>query len=364
VAIFSSLVLATSFGFLYDHAGRNANTDALFALLVLLTVVTLWAAHDSPRRLAWLGPLAAATFLLRGMGVLMPLAIVFIVQVVRRADWRHRWLPLMVAGVLFIVPVGAWAWARWQLDQWRFLGPLFTYDFFARSVNVIEGHRGTMFYHLNVLQKNQTVWLAAGIASWLLYPISWPRLRNLMTFWRGDNAVRLVFGAWVAVTLLMPTLIRTKLSWYLNPFYPAFALALAVLFNGGYTHVNAAAGSRRRTVLTALIVLTVGIAETRLLWYSIHRRNLARSTQGFLLAERQRLEGHRVFRDHWDNSEVFVLDALVRAEPREAGSVDEFIQASGADDYWLARSELTHSGLTLVRSQSRQWLYRRTERRQ
>src|SRR5689334_24985753 len=43
VAVFASTALATSFGFLYAHSGRSGNPDALFALLVLLTVVTLWA---------------------------------------------------------------------------------------------------------------------------------------------------------------------------------------------------------------------------------------------------------------------------------------------------------------------------------
>ena len=67
IALLASLILATSFGFLYDHSGRNANTDALFTLLVLLTVVTLWAADQRLWRLVWLGPISAACFLLRGM---------------------------------------------------------------------------------------------------------------------------------------------------------------------------------------------------------------------------------------------------------------------------------------------------------
>ena len=65
VALAASLVLATTFGFIYDHAGRSGNTDALFTLLVLLTVVTLWSSQDRDWRLAWLGPIAAAVFMLK-----------------------------------------------------------------------------------------------------------------------------------------------------------------------------------------------------------------------------------------------------------------------------------------------------------
>jgi 4-amino-4-deoxy-L-arabinose transferase-like glycosyltransferase len=359
VALFASLILATSFGFIYDHAGRNANTDALFALLVLLTVVTLWAADDRPRHLQWLGPVAAATFLLRGMGVLMPLAIVTAVEIRRPVPWRPRVRPLMVAAALFVLPVAAWVWKRWQLDQWQFLGPLFFYDFVARSTRVIEGHRGSPFYHLNVLQRNQFDWLLAVIVAFCLFPFAWARIRPWSTFWRGDDHFKLVVGTWFAVTLLMPTLIRTKLSWYLNPFYPAFALLVATAFVHGLAN-KGTANTTRRFVLAMIVILALGVAESRLIWYSVHRRNLAQSTQGFLLAERENLTGHRVFRTRWDNSEIFVLDALVGAQAREAATPEDFLRDSTPGDYWLARRELQMPELSLVGSQRRQWLYRRT----
>src|SRR5262249_10886795 len=39
VSLMAGLVLATSFAFIHVHSGRSANTDALFTLLVLLTVI-------------------------------------------------------------------------------------------------------------------------------------------------------------------------------------------------------------------------------------------------------------------------------------------------------------------------------------
>jgi 4-amino-4-deoxy-L-arabinose transferase-like glycosyltransferase len=359
VALFASLVLATSFGFLYDHAGRNANTDALFTLLVLLTVVTLWAAERTPWRLGWLGPIMAATFLLRGMGVLMPLAIVCVVEARRQRPWRERVGSLAFAVVLFVAPVAVWMWQRWQLDQWKFLGPLFFYDFVARSLRVIEGHRGTPFYHLNVLQKNQFDWLSAALIACGLFPFAWSTVRPWLGFWRGNDILKLTVGAWVAITLLMPTLIRTKLSWYLNPFYPAFALITAVIFVHALSNKQAASLTRR-VVVGIVIVVALIVAESRLIWYSIHRRNLAQSTQGFLLSEREQLTGHRVFRTHWDNSEMFVLEVLIGADATQAKTVETFLQESTPGDYWLSRSELNMPELAFVESWRRQWLYRRS----
>ena len=120
VGLLAGVVLATSFAFVYVHAGRSGNTDSLFTLLILLTVISLWAARDRPWRIVWVGPLAAAVFLLKGMAVLMPLSIVLAVETWRLAHRRRReWIPVTCALLLFVVPIGAWIWARWQLDQSR-----------------------------------------------------------------------------------------------------------------------------------------------------------------------------------------------------------------------------------------------------
>jgi 4-amino-4-deoxy-L-arabinose transferase-like glycosyltransferase len=133
-ALLGGMVLSATYGFIYVHSGRSANTDAIFTLLVLLTVVTLWSARYHPWRLAWLGPILAAVFLLRGMAVLMPLILAATVLVVGgRQVGQRRWPALTAALLLAIVPVGAWAWARWRLDGWQFLGPMFHYDFVARA---------------------------------------------------------------------------------------------------------------------------------------------------------------------------------------------------------------------------------------
>jgi 4-amino-4-deoxy-L-arabinose transferase-like glycosyltransferase len=125
-ALLSGLVLSATYGFLYVHSGRSANTDALFTLLMLLTVVALWSGHERPWRLAWLGPILAAVFLLRGMAVLMPLILVATALTLGGRESGHRrWPPLAAAAVLGLVPAAAWAWARWRLDGMQFLGPKF-----------------------------------------------------------------------------------------------------------------------------------------------------------------------------------------------------------------------------------------------
>ena len=52
VALLATLVLATTYGFLYVHSGRTANADAPMTLAVTLTAITVWAARGAP----WLMP--------------------------------------------------------------------------------------------------------------------------------------------------------------------------------------------------------------------------------------------------------------------------------------------------------------------
>ena len=374
VALFAGLVLATTFGFVHVHSGRTAETDALFTLLILLTVVALWAEEQQPWHRAWLGPIAAAVFLLRGLAVLMPLAIVLAVLVGRNQTsrqpppGRHQWLlslpslPSISAVMLFVVPVGAWVRGRWRVDQWKFFDQMFSYDFVARSLTVIEEHPGGPFYYLNSLQKNQYDWLLAGVAALALFPIPWQRVRDhLMSLRRGDEGLGVLLGSWAGMTFLIPTVMRTKVPWYLNPFYPVFALGIAWILTRALSQDWDGSSGRRHAVLGMVIVMALGVAEGRLVWYPSHYRNVNDSAQGLLLQEKERLQNHRVFQSNWDRAEIFVASGVVTAERGLADRVETFWRESRPGDCLIAARHLSDPGLVLVRSGRRHALYCRAE---
>jgi len=300
-------------------------------------------------------------FLLKGMAVLMPLSIVLAVEAWRLAHGRRReWIPVTCALLLFVVPIGAWMWARWQLDQSRFLARLFFYDFVGGSFTVLEGHAGGPLYYANVLQKYHYDWLLAGTVAWCLCPMPWSELRRRLGGpWRVTET-SIVLSAWVTMTLLIPTLMQTKNSWYLQPFYPAFALGIAWLVVRGLTHVRHVPGSRRRQVILATVVVIVfAVAEGRLVSYSYHYRDLAQSPQGLLLAETTQLAGQQVFRDRWNFAEIFVLRALVGAEHRTAENLEAFLAASRPGSYLISAEPIDRPDFYMVRSNGHHWLYRR-----
>ncbi|HXT71423.1 MAG TPA: glycosyltransferase family 39 protein, partial [Vicinamibacterales bacterium] len=276
VGLTAGVVLSTTFAFLYVHAARSANTDALFTLFVLLTAIVLWAGDENPWTQVWLGVLLAATFLLRGMAVLMPLSMVACVRVWRGTRSRTPSPMAMLATVcLFAAPVMLWAIARWRLDGPRFFEVLLGYDFIARTRGALEGHEGSPIYYVQILAKHHYDWLLAALAAVVLFPMPWQRIRTAFT--RDANVRDVVLIAWTANAILIPTSMPTKLPWYLNSFYPVFALAIAWLVIYCLTIAATTANYHRRGAALALIVATMlGVAETKLHWYSFHYRDLRR----------------------------------------------------------------------------------------
>jgi 4-amino-4-deoxy-L-arabinose transferase-like glycosyltransferase len=356
IAVVTGLVLSTCFGFLYVHSGRNANTDATFALIFILMVLALWASDRVPWRAVWIGPLLAATFLLRG-----PAALMFVVLIgaywVAREDWlRGRKRVAAAALLLFLVPVIAWLTARWRIDQERFVVRMFGYDLMARTARPLEGHAGSPFYYLNILAKHHYDWLLAALVAVLIVPGWHLRLLPLLRSWRR-NAFTIALVAWALVGLAVPTLISTKVPWYLNHSYPVFAVGVAALVVNGF---SAARGRRGRTALLVIaLAVAVVTAEWKLLWYSYHHRDVSHSTQGLLLSERGRLSGHRVYRHAWDRSEIFLIGGVVAGERGLAAGVDDFLAQSRPGDYFVGHHGVADPRLTLVASSQREHLYRR-----
>ena len=361
-AILAGLVLSTTHGFIYVHSGRSANTDALFTLFILLTVVILWMAEHRAWLLVWLGPILAAVFLLRGMAVLMPLTMVVTVLAVGGGSLRARWAPLLAASVLFVLPVGAWAVSRYQVDQWQFLARMFHYDFVARSASVLEGHRGGLLYYLNQLQKDHYEWLAVAVLSLVLFPVSWRALRQAAVETHANRHARVVAGTWLGITLMVPTLMQTKVAWYLNPFFPLFAVIVGYVLTRGLRQADLAGLSTRRRVLMAGVALSLAVAEGKLVYYSFARRDLRNTVQGLLLDERQQIAGHQVFKDSpWDRADRFVLEHIVGGRAREATTVRGFVRQARRGDFLISAPHSDDAEVVHVRSNDRHRLCRRME---
>jgi len=355
VAVMAGLVLATCYGFLYVHSGRSGNADSLLTLLVLLTVVTLWASRDHPWRRVWLGVIVGLVFLVKGMGILMPSLIIAGTELSGRWRGRARWLPLASAAGVFVLLVTPWVVARWRLDGWLFFDAMFFHDFADRVAMVLEGHEGGPFYYVYFLQKHQYDWLIAAVIALAYMPGRWARLRALVT--ESDRFLVVLLASWFAGNFLLPSAVATKLGWYLNHFYPLFALAVAwVLVEAWQATV---AFPRRTAIVAASCVVAFGVAEGKLAWHSYRLLDLNRSAQSLFLAHGPEIASRRVYAEQWPYADRFVVRS-VGGRCLTVPGVEEFLEDSRADDFWLGAPG-ADARLVPIASTGRQTLYRRAQ---
>jgi 4-amino-4-deoxy-L-arabinose transferase-like glycosyltransferase len=91
---------------------------------------------------------------------------------------------------------------------------------FTRTVSSIEGHSGNYLFYFNYLANNERLWsillpFAAGLCA---FNVVVKRLK-------ADTLIL----AWMLIVLLVFTFAQTKLSWYILPAFPAFAIAISNL---------------------------------------------------------------------------------------------------------------------------------------
>jgi hypothetical protein len=152
---------------------------------------------------------------------------------------------------------------------------------------------------------------------------------------------------------------QTKVPWYLNPFYPAFATGLGLVFAAGLAATaRAPKPGRRLAVQAAVVIVALGVAEGRLAWYSYRYRDLSLSDQSLLLIERRHLHRRRLYQDRGTRAGHFVAEAVVGAESHPLEDGRAFMQVSRPGDYLLTAEPCSTRGLVMVRAGRRHFLCR------
>ena len=359
VAALAVLVLGTTYGFLYVHSGRTANSDAHLTLLVTLAFVVLASARTRAWHTVALGPIAAGVFMLKG-----PAALAFIAPfvVAHGVELRRAGTPLIsrarpwaLAAVLFSLPIGAWAYARWQFDGWLFFMQMLGYDALGRGLTAVEGHGGSPLYYLDVLQRYQYEWLVAAATAALLAPRAMPGLYRACV--ARHLPMSLVLG-WVVGCFLVPTIVATKLAWYIAPVYPLFAMVVAAVVHAAWQALAAQGDTTRARVLVAVVALAVLSAESKMAWTSFTKLDLDRSAQGLLIGHAELIRGRRVFAQTCPRPEWFLARAA-GARCLVARDIELYLAVSDPKDLWLDAPGNVNPALTAVVGNRRAALYAR-----
>ncbi|MDG4867683.1 glycosyltransferase family 39 protein [Guyparkeria sp. 1SP6A2] len=211
-------------------------TMVMFDQLVLFFVLLgVWGILElgraKPRGWAWL-------FLATGLGVLAkgPFALVYLVPLTVSAPWwagvRLHWRWFVTAGLVgFLGSFLALAWALWaaHLGGPTYAEEILWQQIAGRAVDAFD-HAEPFYYYLMMLPVVFLPWTLLFFAS---LPAGWRggRLRRVEGLF-ADKWLLVLLLAWVAVPLLLLSLMSGKLPHYILPMLPAIALLTAFWLAG------------------------------------------------------------------------------------------------------------------------------------
>jgi len=219
-ALAGGLVLATTLAFL--SFGRVAMSDMLLALWTTLAVALAVLAYrpGAPAwTVPWLGAAAGLGFATKGpVALLVPGLAVLLLM------WENRRRP--VPGGTLPLALGAFAFALlglgWFALVYRRLGPGPLVAFFFREN--LDRFAGEAYDVGRPFWFYPPAYLAEGLPWSPLVPIA---LSRLLRSREGEEAHRTRFLAlWAALVLVLLSVSRGKIDYYLLPIYPAVSLVI------------------------------------------------------------------------------------------------------------------------------------------
>ena len=261
-ALLAGLFLATCYPYFLKHSGRSANADAVLTLFLALASYALLRLEASRWAGVSVGASLGAGFLAKSFAILPNAALAAICLLRRRDLIRRRGAPLLAGALLFAAIVGGWAWLRFRAEgHGRFFGAMVAQDIVGKGTEPLGQRESSPLYYVAILARQPAVLvILVGGAAWL-----WSRRHRAP----GEIGARSIFGgelgflsvAWVAITLVLFSVIPTRHFWYINPVYPALAVlaALAVTSLG-----RRAASPFRVLVALAALILPAVIGEAQI----------------------------------------------------------------------------------------------------
>lgn len=226
----SAFVFATS-PFIIT-AANNVSTDMILSFWELLTVFAYWKAirtNNSKHGRGWIVLVWLASglgFLTKGPPALLSLLSIFVFHAIRLRQGRE--LPkLMTFPGISVFIISAFSWFLYVILQTDGLLDYFLKDELVSRVFSDKFHRNPEWYKPVVIYL---VPLFLGLIPWIFF---WPKIKtrisseNIQNFIRKkikQNEVILFLFLWLLIPVIVLSVSRSRLPFYVLPFVPPLAL--------------------------------------------------------------------------------------------------------------------------------------------
>jgi 4-amino-4-deoxy-L-arabinose transferase-like glycosyltransferase len=334
----AAAILCTIFPFIFDHSARAGEYDAPLALIITMIVSSLLIITKPSKLTVILGFLFALAFLLKSFAFFIPLGIFlsWLISKDRLKNWEFK--HTLEVSIIFLALISCWMVLRYQVDGLEFLGKMLSTDLQSRTLSAIEGHKeGILFYPLRILSKS-IWWTAFAVLIGIIL------LRNRS---QNQGKIGLTIFSWVLMPLIAATIVSTKLSWYINPLYPAIAVVL-----GEYA-IRAAKFHPRLVCSCFFIAFLCG--ELRVI-DKIYKREKLPDDQ-IVLRQIENSDGERIFALNWTQAQQFIAIVEKNLAVNTAESLQDFKTRAAPGDMFYSPVKLDESKLKPLHQMGTQVVY-------
>lgn len=204
------------------HTVRFADADMLYCLFYICCFVCFVQSDKHP----WLFPLSglfvALAFLTKSYHagtIFICLVINFIAAKYHKAYKLKHYIGFICCAAC---PVLVWGALRYMRDGTTFFYNMLVVDVLSRSANAVENHEGPITYYILALLSILKTQLLLGIGAAMLMLIKRKKIVN------KDTAALLIWGL---VPVILFSLVKSKLVWYVYPQVFILAILMAVFFS-------------------------------------------------------------------------------------------------------------------------------------
>ena len=306
VAMAAPAMLVFSAGFFGPHAGQSGDYEMLLCLFttayLLLLFELLHARRPTPGRVLLCGVLIAGACLTKGVAGLVPGAgVLAYVLVTRRWPrlFKTPWYAL--AGLIVLVLVGGFYVLRERAAP-GYLSAVMSNELGGRYLHGMSGHIQAPYYYVEYVLE----FFSLGALLLLLFAA--PCLR-----WKPTkSAAFLTYANIVALALLVVySLSRTKIFWYIVPIYPIVSIALAIVAERLLRMLPYRPGQPVQTARLAVAILAIYMVGNALVQKFIllpRLENIPQSRYGLVFAQldRQGLRHVRTLDAGVDNNDSLI----------------------------------------------------------
>jgi 4-amino-4-deoxy-L-arabinose transferase-like glycosyltransferase len=215
----AGVILLSSYQFVWSS--RFATTDIMLTFFLLLAVYGyLRLQTDGPRMWYAICLAITAAFMIKSAAaVVAPAAIALCAVLDRQAlRWlrtRQFWLAVLLS-LAVMLPWHAYMLALHGEAFWRVY---FGWNLVERATSTFDQHVGGPEYYFHRLYRYFFPWVLLAV-----FAVA----AEIEQFVRGRTRGRIVL-VFTLVVLLLYTVVKTKLRWYIVPLYPTLALSCAAL---------------------------------------------------------------------------------------------------------------------------------------